>query len=197
MILEDFKCPVCGGPTNKEEKKKGTKNQIMWYHCLDDKCGTELYQHYDINANSYIDCITLYISNRKDSKIVSTYQYKRGLTAEQWKKVLEGESIPGYGPSTIGPESVPVIQASLGFKTLLGYGQFIAGCGWILIFLAAIVLLVGLAGSIIGLVTGIASSIALVIVGISFVVSGQVISCFVSIERNTRETNELLKQLNK
>ena len=79
------------------------------------------------------------------------------------------------------------------FKTLLGYGKFISGLGWFIVFLGIIAIIAGIASR---QTTGFAAAIGGVItalMGISFIVSGQVVSCFVSIEKNTRETYEILK----
>lgn len=80
------------------------------------------------------------------------------------------------------------------FKTLLGYGKFISGLGWIVIIIGIIAIIGGFAsGSEVGVGVAVGSLI-FIILGIGMVASGQLISCFVSIERNTRATYELLKQ---
>jgi hypothetical protein len=117
------------------------------------------------------------------------------LTHEQWGKVANGETIPGFEPSAKEPDSIPTIQASPGFRKLLRYGRFLTGCGWVLIVFAAIILVGGLLRTKNGVFTGVTGAIAFAINGMLFVVAGQVISCFVLIEKNTRETNELLRQL--
>ncbi len=80
------------------------------------------------------------------------------------------------------------------FVTLLGYGKFISGAGWFMIVCAALIFLAGVASSddtkIMFMIIG---SFILASTGLIFVVSGQVISCFVSIEKNTRATSEMLK----
>ncbi len=85
-------------------------------------------------------------------------------------------------------------SASYQFKTLLGYGKFISGFGWFVVLIGIIAIIVGLAsGEEAGF--GIAGgALILIILGISMVISGQVISCFVSIEKNTRATYKLLKE---
>lgn len=83
------------------------------------------------------------------------------------------------------------------FKTLLGYGRFTSGLGWFIVLIAVITVLFGIMGIISKQTTGYAAALGGVIIaigGISLVVSGQVVLCFVSIERNTRATWELLKQ---
>ena len=94
--------------------------------------------------------------------------------------------------SEISNESTSI--ANYKFKTLLDYGKFISGLGWVVIIIGIIAIIVGFAnGSEVGV--GIAiGSIIFIILGIVMVASGQLISCFVSIEKNTRATYELLKQ---
>ena len=80
------------------------------------------------------------------------------------------------------------------FKTLLGYGKFISGVGWFIILIGIISIIAGLAS---GDESGFAiagGALFFIISGIGMVISGQVISCFVSIEKNTRATYELLKE---
>ncbi len=79
------------------------------------------------------------------------------------------------------------------FKTLLAYGNFTSGFGWVIIFLGIIGIIGGLAsGKDIGF--GIAvGGIFIILSGLSMIILGQLISCFVSIERNTRVTYELLQ----
>ena len=79
------------------------------------------------------------------------------------------------------------------FKTLLGFGKFISGLGW-----AAVIL--GLFGVLIVLATlrqtgiiAVIGGIYVILSGILIVTLGQVISCFVAIERNTRLTYKSLK----
>ena len=84
------------------------------------------------------------------------------------------------------------------FKALLSYGKLIFGLGWILIAVSVIVVFVGLynigsdgaiaGGAILGY------GITVAISGFFFLVFGQFISCFVSIEQNTRATFEILKE---
>jgi len=86
------------------------------------------------------------------------------------------------------------VQQSYQFKTLLSYGKFISGFGWFIGILGAIAIIGGLmSGEEAGF--GIAlGALLLVVIGIMMVVSGQLISCFVSIEKNTRTTYELLQR---
>lgn len=102
-----------------------------------------------------------------------------------------------------GPRQViedEIVQAEEGrlkeqydFKTLLAFGKFISGLGWVIVLL-------GLFGTLSGLViSGPARIIALIggiyviTSGILIVAFGQAISCFVAIERNTRLTYKLLQ----
>jgi len=86
-------------------------------------------------------------------------------------------------------------QTNLRFNTLLSLGRFISFFGWLIVIAACIAILYGfgelkgagsfaLFGGIIGLING------LILVAV-----GQLISCFVSIEHNTFETNNILQSL--
>lgn len=79
------------------------------------------------------------------------------------------------------------------FKALLGYGKFISGLGWVTVILGVIGIFAGLGSGKAGIVVASAAFFG-VLAGIGLVASGQLISCFVAIEKNTRTTYELLKQ---
>jgi len=80
------------------------------------------------------------------------------------------------------------------FKTLLGFGKFISGLGWILVIIGGILALTGLTNSGNESLFFILGGLVLAIMGLFMVANGQLISCFVSIERNTRQASDLLKQ---
>ena len=113
-------------------------------------------------------------------------------------KLESGEEINGFTPKNQPKEqavsSTTSISTSYQFKTLLGYGKFISGFGWVVVLIGIISIIGGLASgseASFGIAGG---ALVLIILGISMVISGQVISCFVSIEKNTRATYELLKE---
>lgn len=79
------------------------------------------------------------------------------------------------------------------FKTLSGHGTFLLFFGWLVILIGTILAIalsqkIGITGTIIICAMSVLS-------GISFVVSGQMVACFISIEKNGRITNEMLKRL--
>ena len=80
-------------------------------------------------------------------------------------------------------------------RTLLVYGKVVSAIGWIIAFIGTFVLIAG--------ITEIQKNESIIVIGVGFIVMstgiamilfGQSISCFVSIEKNTRHTYELLKQ---
>lgn len=82
------------------------------------------------------------------------------------------------------------------FKTLVGVGNFISGAGWVVIALSIFGIIIGVAQSnSVIIITTIVGSIISIILGLLLVASGQSISCFVTISRNTKKTNELLEKL--
>lgn len=96
--------------------------------------------------------------------------------------------------SDIAITKITNTKAIYQFNTLLGYGKFISGLGWLVIAIGIIAIIGGFAsGSEVGVGISVGSLI-FIILGIGMVASGQLISCFVSIEKNTRATYELLKQ---
>jgi hypothetical protein len=110
-------------------------------------------------------------------------------------KFMAGEQIEEFVPKTPLPphHSNATNQISTQFKALLGYGKFMSGLGWI-------VVIVGIIGIFYGLInwdfTGLGiAGIALIVIicGMALVASGQLFSCFVAIEKNTRATYEALK----
>ncbi len=84
------------------------------------------------------------------------------------------------------------------FLSLLGYGKFISGIGWFII-VCSILFSIASAGSSGGtkILFIIIGSFFSALTGFLLVVSGQLISCFVSIEKNTRLTSLLLKEQNR
>ncbi len=102
------------------------------------------------------------------------------------------ETEPQTNPASISP------TITSKFATLLGYGKFMSGAGWVLIIIAALIFLARVASSDneITIMFAIMGSFVSALTGFLLVVSGQAISCFVSIEKNTRLTSELLKEQN-
>ena len=81
------------------------------------------------------------------------------------------------------------------FNTLLSFGQFISIFGWITVVASVIFIIVGIVSiKTLGIVAIISGAMSLIL-SILVVALGQLISCFVSIEHNTYETNNLLKSM--
>ncbi|MBI3697301.1 MAG: hypothetical protein HY238_21000 [Acidobacteria bacterium] len=87
------------------------------------------------------------------------------------------------------------------FRTLLGHGKLISGFGWAAVAFGALLGLPGLftflgdrSDRAVGGLLMIGGTI-LGVYGLGMVIAGQMISCFVSIERNTRVTFEVISQL--
>lgn len=80
------------------------------------------------------------------------------------------------------------------FKTLLAYGKTISVLGWLMVVIGIILAFAVFIEQNIWLVP---SAIIVVIMGIAIVAYGQLISCFIAIENNTRATYEMMhKQAN-
>lgn len=92
-------------------------------------------------------------------------------------------------------------ETSYEFKTLLGYGSFFVVLGWLGIIggIIAFVAIVANTPRYIdvekALFVGFAVGAAIMIAGIMLIAFGQMIICFVSIERNTRATNDILRSM--
>jgi len=128
------------------------------------------------------------INDTKESVSCSNCERNRDFTLKYLSKPTQQES-----ESKLTNKKNSNVEAYQ-FKTLLGYGKFISGFGWFVVIIGIITIIGGLvSGNEAGF--GIAGgALVLIILGISMVISGQVISCFVSIEKNTRATYELLKE---
>ena len=86
-------------------------------------------------------------------------------------------------------------SSNLRFNTLLSLGQFISLFGWVAVVASIIFIIVGIDSiKTLGIVAIISGAMSL-IMSILVVALGQLISCFVSIEHNTYETNNLLKSM--
>ena len=85
------------------------------------------------------------------------------------------------------------IQSKSRFNTLLSLGQYVSFFGWFIVVVSVVFIIVGIvlikSLGLIAIVGGVISLIS----GVLVVSVGQLISCFVSIELNTYETNNLLK----
>ena len=92
-------------------------------------------------------------------------------------------------------------QADRRFGTLRGYSNLVAGIGWVVVILGVVLAVVGVGVADTlgptGVVAGVAAGIVIVVMGIGLVASGQVITCFVAIEENTRATYDLLQRRSK
>ena len=80
------------------------------------------------------------------------------------------------------------------FQVLLTSGQIIIGTGWILIGIGIISLVLGLSFGKAGLLAGLIGASVIAGYGILMIVVGQSIACFVSMEKYTRGSYELLKR---
>lgn len=92
------------------------------------------------------------------------------------------------------------------FNTLLSIGKLISGIGWVFVGLGALAAVIGIIAAIsqagnsfgggeravLSLAAGLGGGLLNAIIGILIVAQGQVLSCFVAIERNTRSTYEMM-----
>ena len=84
-------------------------------------------------------------------------------------------------------------DAASDFGTLMFIGQLNSFIGWLLVAGSVIAIIIGLSDTdkiVVALTGAVAIPISLLVVA-----SGQIISCFVSTERNTKETNGLLRKI--
>ncbi|MDP2930258.1 MAG: heavy metal-binding domain-containing protein [bacterium] len=94
MIIEDFKCPICGGPTaHEEQKKRLPRRKTIIYTCIDRECRTELSQDYDEKSEKYENVIYLFKTYSKSNDVWRRYHHSM-LTPEQWGRISKGERIP-------------------------------------------------------------------------------------------------------
>lgn len=93
------------------------------------------------------------------------------------------------------------------FKTLLSISNFISGLGWVIVGLGALVAIIGIVSAVsqagnrfgggqavLSLTTGLGGGLWAAVSGILMVAFGQVVSCFVAIEHNTRSTLRLIQE---
>ena len=79
------------------------------------------------------------------------------------------------------------------FSTLLGVGQFVAIIGWLITIGGGVTFIAGIAANKAASLITVIGGIAAVAIGLLIVATGQSIACFVSIEKNTYETNKAIK----
>jgi hypothetical protein len=82
------------------------------------------------------------------------------------------------------------------FMTLSAYGKFLSGFGWFTAILGIFAVLIGLFTRGLGIVGVMGGGFA-IILGLGLVLNGQVVSCFVAIERNTKASAALLESITK
>jgi hypothetical protein len=90
------------------------------------------------------------------------------------------------------------------FKTLLSISKFISGVGWVIVGLGALAGVIGviaamslpppLEEAVFALAAGLGGGLWFAVMGLLTVAAGQVYSCFVAIERNTRSTFRLIQE---
>lgn len=150
-------------------------------------------------------------------------QQTRAATASAEKRAEQDSSGGAGSPPTHGGETSHVnpdgdhghtldsSQASESrFNTLLSIGKLISGLGWVLVGLGALTAIIGIVIAIsvasksfggeeqaaISLAAGLGGGLFQAIIGILIVAQGQVLSCFVAIEHNTRSTYEMMQAEN-
>ena len=138
----------------------------------------------------------LYLVEKTEAKEIVTMKVERNgeVLSFQVAGGKFGVSIRSPEGSLNGHNNSESDTVNFHYRTLLAYGKFISGFGWLVVLLGVIGLIVGIAsGRNEGLILSGGGFIAM-LMGIGLIISGQLTSCFVSIERNTRQTYELLRQ---
>ena len=91
-------------------------------------------------------------------------------------------------------ENVP-IDKSRDYSTLMFVGKINSVLGWVVVIGGIIAVFVGFAApSDLGILTISFPGLFAAIIGLLIVASGQIISCMVSTERNSKDTSEILGQ---
>lgn len=111
---------------------------------------------------------------------------------EEKSKLIKKEEIKNIETNKSNKDDISTSTDNK-FNTLLGIGKFIAGYGWLIVILGIIALVFGISkiDEPIGVMT-IIGGFNSTVIGIFLVAFGQIIECFVAIENNTRETNNLM-----
>ncbi|MCF7805107.1 MAG: hypothetical protein K9N46_04485 [Candidatus Marinimicrobia bacterium] len=78
------------------------------------------------------------------------------------------------------------------FKTLQSFGSVYSGIGWFIVVVGIVGILVGLGQEQRSDIIIIVGSVILALSGLGFIITGQLVNCFVSIENNTRGMYQLL-----
>jgi predicted phage tail protein len=135
---------------------------------------------------SLIECPNCHESCQSDASACPHCKFPRDETKiPEWTSIADKVELPDDATSDKPGEK------SEKFKTLKLYGTVFSGLGWIIAISAAVAVFIALVE---GVIVVAASALPFVPLGISMVLGGQLISCFVSIEENTRRTFELLQQ---
>lgn len=107
-----------------------------------------------------------------------------------------GETLEGIEENI---EDIDEIKVPFHFRTLLLLGNIISILGWLLIIGGALLLINYISSSssyesslLIQGYSSIVMSVIFIFVGFLTVANGELLSCFVTIEKNSRETNNIL-----
>jgi hypothetical protein len=107
----------------------------------------------------------------------------------------------GMGPVGSRSPSSPTKQdkqtEATRFRTLGGYSTLLRIFGWLCGGFAVLILMVSFSGGKVALIVAWPSAIAAVVIGLGFVVSSEVISCFLAIEENTRTIARTVEKLSR
>ena len=111
--------------------------------------------------------------------------------SEDLGSILEIREQEKKTESSPGGKSIDVGDLGYDFRTLLSFGTVLTFIGWGAIILGAIVFIYGIVTQGLSSILG---GVFFGIYGVLIVVAGQIIACFVTIERTTKGTYELLKK---
>jgi hypothetical protein len=175
----------------------------MPYKFKCDSCGKDIVINY-CKKGEIVKCKTCgaEVVVPTDCEIISNDEY---LNLGRLAKVTDAETfvrtkkvLPNAPVSIEHTNKENKTDTGFHFKMLLCYGQIMSLLGWLFVVFGILIPLIGYLtswgdlGKPSNYVVGSAIAIS-ILTGISFIVSGETISCFVAIERNTRSTFELLK----
>jgi len=123
-----------------------------------------------------------------------------GDCVDEAQRIVKGEDADSIGEKST-QEGQPIQYSrdrkntkvnATKFRTLNSFGNLYAGIGWFVVIIGSIGVLVGLLSDLRNDLVVLIGSVFLIMSGLGFVITGQVVKCFVAIENNTREIYQLL-----
>lgn len=192
----DMECEACGDEISLSTAYRDDNGNFVCQECHTKFERTETDSQQQRRTQSVQQQRTAPASTEAHTEQYSSGSGSRTPANRAQTPRAETDAEDGYTPDS-GQLSEPR------FNTLLSISKLISGVGWVIVGLAAVAGIVGIVAAmslppppeeaVMALAGGLGGGLWFAVMGLLTVASGQVVSCFVAIERNTRSTYEMIR----